>query len=213
MLGGISAGMVLGSPTASTEQKAAAGVEMTSKILGNVAKTVTQIMVAQRLAAGLSVTAPVIGFIASSVSLAISPLAFYNVAKKFEYADEILKVAEKYKKYGYSGDELLANFNKEYGAVEASTTAVSTALGAVSAGLGAAAAGSVVAAPVALVIGTVAGVVAAILEASKQGMINNIANKYHQKSSSGRKSIRGRIISNTDTIPVMQPSWKKTSES
>lgn len=89
--------MVLGSPTASTEQKAAAGVEMTSKILGNVAKTVTQIMVAQRLAAGLSVTAPVIGFIASSVSLAISPLAFYNVAKKFEYADEILKVAEKYK--------------------------------------------------------------------------------------------------------------------
>ncbi|HGY8432377.1 TPA: hypothetical protein ACNTGK_004774, partial [Escherichia coli] len=62
-----------------------------------------------------------------------------------------------------------------------STTAVSTALGAVSAGLGAAAAGSVVAAPVALVIGTVAGVVAAILEASKQGMINNIANKYHQK--------------------------------
>ena len=181
VLGGISAGMVLGSPPASTEQKAAAGVEMTSKILGNVAKTVTQIMVAQRLAAGLSVTAPVIGFIASSVSLAISPLAFYNVAKKFEYADEILKVAEKYKKYGYSGDELLANFNKEYGAVEASTTAVSTALGAVSAGLGAAAAGSVVAAPVALVIGTVAGVVAAILEASKQGMINNIANKYHQK--------------------------------
>ncbi|WP_193126057.1 hypothetical protein [Escherichia coli] len=181
VLGGISAGMVLGSPTASTEQKAAAGVEMTSKILGNVAKTVTQIVVAQRLAAGLSVTAPVIGFIASSVSLAISPLAFYNVAKKFEYADEILKVAEKYKKYGYSGDELLANFNKEYGAVEASTTAVSTALGAVSAGLGAAAAGSVVAAPVALVIGTVAGVVAAILEASKQGMINNIANKYHQK--------------------------------
>lgn len=181
VLGGISAGMVLGSPTASSGQKAAAGVEMTSKILGNVAKTVTQIMVAQRLAAGLSVTAPVIGFIASSVSLAISPLAFYNVAKKFEYADEILKVAEKYKKYGYSGDELLANFHKEYGAVEASTTAVSTALGAVSAGLGAAAAGSVVAAPVALVIGTVAGVVAAILEASKQGMINNIANKYHQK--------------------------------
>ncbi|EGT4373619.1 hypothetical protein AUM47_19345 [Cronobacter malonaticus] len=181
VLGGISAGMVLGSPTASTGQKAAAGVEMTSKILGNVAQTVTQIMVAQRLAAGLSVTAPVIGFIASSVSLAISPLAFYNVAKKFEYADEILKVAEKYKKYGYSGDELLANFHKEYGAVEASTTAVSTALGAVSAGLGAAAAGSVVAAPVALVIGTVAGVVAAILEVSKQGMINNIANKYHEK--------------------------------
>ncbi|MDK7774764.1 hypothetical protein QP583_24835, partial [Escherichia coli] len=89
----------------------------------------------------MSVTAPVIGLIASSVSLAISPLSFYNVAKKFEYADEILKVADKFKKYGYSGDELLANFQKEYGIVEASTAAASATLGAVSAGVGAAAAG------------------------------------------------------------------------
>ncbi len=192
VLGGISAGMVLGSPTASTGQKVAAGVEMTSKILGNVAKTVTQIMVAQRLAAGMSVTAPVIGFIASSVSLAISPLAFYNVAKKFEYAGEILKIAEKYKKYGYSGDELLANFQKEYGTVEATTTAVSTTLGAVSAGLGAAAAGSVVAAPVALIVGAVAGVIAGILEASKQGIINSIANKYHQKIIEWQKAHPGQ---------------------
>jgi len=181
ILGGISAGLVLGSPTASTGQKVAAGVEMTTKIIGNITKTVTQIMVAQRVAAGMSVTAPIIGLIASSVSLAISPLSFYNVAKKFEYADEILKAADKFKKYGYGGDELLASFQKEYGAVEASTTAVSTTLGAASAGIGAAAAGSLVAAPVALIVGAVAGVVTAILEASKQAMINGIADKYWQK--------------------------------
>ncbi|EFC4421672.1 hypothetical protein FDP73_23285 [Escherichia coli] len=191
ILGGISAGLVLGSPTASTGQKVAAGVEMTTKIVGNITKTVTQIIVAQRVAAGMSVTAPVIGLIASSVSLAISPLSFYNVAKKFEYADEILKVADKFKKYGYSGDELLANFQKEYGIVEASTAAASATLGAVSAGVGAAAAGSLVAAPVSLIVGAVAGVITAILEASKQAMINGIANQYWQKINDWEKAHPG----------------------
>ncbi len=110
---------------------------MTTKIVGNITKTVTQIIVAQRVAAGMSVTAPVIGLIASSVSLAISPLSFYNVAKKFEYADEILKVADKFKKYGYSGDELLLISKRNMVLLRRPQPLHRHTLGAVSAGVGA----------------------------------------------------------------------------
>ncbi len=181
VLGGIGAGFILGSADADTNQKIAAGFELSNQIVGNVTKTVTQILLAQRIASGASVTGPVAGLIASSVSLAISPLSFYGVAKKFEYSNEIQNLANKFKPHGYEGDEFLANFYKESGVVDASLTTVNTFLGAVSSGISAAAAGSVVGAPVALIVGAVTGIVTGILDASKQSILDSIAGKYQQK--------------------------------
>lgn len=181
VLGGVGAGLVLGSAEADTNQKIAAGVELSNQIVGNVTKTVTQILLAQRVAAGASVTGPVAGLIASSVALAISPLSFYGVAKKFEYANELQKLANKFSANGYDGDEFLANYYQESGVVDASLTTVNTVLGAVSSGISAAAAGSVVGAPVAFIVGAVAGVVTGILDASKQSILESIAGKYQQK--------------------------------
>lgn len=179
--GVINAILVLNSENTTTSEKIAASLEITNKIAGNVTNTVTQIMVAQRIAAGMPITAPVIGLIVSSLSLAVSPLRFYNAAKKFDNSNKAQEAADKFKKYGYTGDELLANFYKEYGAVEVSTATVSTALGMASAGIGAAAAGSLVTAPVALIIGGFTGVISGIVESSKQYILENLATKYQKK--------------------------------
>ncbi|HCQ9025501.1 TPA: hypothetical protein OMI62_004768 [Escherichia coli] len=181
ILGGISAGLILGDPEASSNKKIAAGFELTNQVIGNTAKTVSQILLAQRIASGASLTGPAAGLIASSVSLAISPLAFYGVSQKFEYAKEITKIAEKFKHHNYEGDNILSSFYKEYGAVDASVTTINTVIGGVSAGVSATAASSVVGAPVALFVSIVSGIVTGILEASKQSMFESVANKYQNK--------------------------------
>lgn len=178
---GVKAGVVLGSDKASTNEKIAAGFEMANQIVGNVAKVTSKIILAQRVAAGLSITGPMVGLVVSSVSLLISPLAFLAIGKKFEYANELQKLADIYKKHGYDGDEFLTNFHKETGAADAAITTITTALNGVSTGVSIAATASAVGAPVALIVGAIAGIVTGILDAVKQPIFESIANKFQQK--------------------------------
>ncbi|WP_150540254.1 RTX family hemolysin [Actinobacillus vicugnae] len=177
ILGAVSASLILANKDAHAGTKAAAGVELTTKVLGNVGKVVSQYVIAQRVAAGLSTTAATAGLIASAVSLAISPLSFLAVADKFKNAKEIETFGERFKKLGYEGDSLLASFHKQSGAIDATLTTITTALNAVSAGVNAAAAGSVVGAPVGALVTLITGAITGILEASKQAMFEHVASK------------------------------------
>ncbi|EBJ5114620.1 hypothetical protein DV589_24970 [Salmonella enterica] len=181
ILGGVDAGFILGSQQANADEKIAAGFELANRFLSNITKTVSQILLAQRIASGASLTGPAAGLIASSVTLAISPLAFYGVAKKFEYSKELYLLADRFSKHGYEGDSYLASFYKETGIADAGYTTATTILGAVSAGIGAASAGSLVGAPIALIVGAVTGIISGILDATKQAAFESIANKYQQK--------------------------------
>lgn len=177
ILSAISAGFILGNENADGGTKAAAGVELTTKILGNVGKAVSQYILAQRVAQGLSTTAAGAGLIASAVALAISPLSFLAVADKFKRARQIEEYSQRFKKFGYEGDSLLASFHKETGAIDASLTTISTVLSSVSAGVGAAATASLVGAPISALVGAITGIISGILEASKQAMFEHVANK------------------------------------
>ncbi|EAN2945072.1 hypothetical protein AII34_21045 [Salmonella enterica] len=181
ILGGISSGLILADPRSEKGEKIAAGVDLANKLIGNITKTVSQISLAQRISSGASITGPAIGLISSSVSLAISPLAFYGIAKKFDTSKEIRQNAVKYTENGYDGDILLADFYKGSGAADAAFTTVNTVLGAVSAGVGAASVASVVGAPIAGLVATITGVITGILEVSKQAAFEGIASKYQQK--------------------------------
>lgn len=177
ILSAISASFILGNENADGGVKAAAGVELTTKILGNVGKAVSQYIIAQRAAQGLSTTAASAGLIASAVALAISPLSFLAVADKFKRANQIEEYSQRFKKFGYEGDSLLASFHKETGTIDASLTTISTVLSVVSAGVGAAATASLVGAPINALVGAITGMISGILEASKQSMFEHVANK------------------------------------
>lgn len=177
ILSAISAGFILGNSDADTGTKAAAGVELTTKILGSVGKGISQYIIAQRAAQGLSTTAASAGLITSVVILAISPLSFLSIANKFERVNKITEYSQRFKNFGYDGDSLLAAFHKETGAIEASLTSISTVLAAVSSGVSAAATASLVGAPVSALVGAVTGIISGILEASKQAMFEHVASK------------------------------------
>lgn len=177
ILSAISAGFILGNSDANTGTKAAAGVELTTKILGSVGKGISQYIIAQRAAQGLSTTAASAGLITSVVILAISPLSFLSIADKFERVNKINEYSQRFKNFGYDGDSLLAAFHKETGAIEASLTSISTILAAVSSGVSAAATASLVGAPVSALVGAVTGIISGILEASKQAMFEHVASK------------------------------------
>ncbi|MBD4935863.1 RTX toxin hemolysin A, partial [Xanthomonas citri pv. citri] len=152
-----SASFILSNKDADAGTKAAAGIEISTKILGNIGKAVSQYIIAQRVAAGLSTTAATGGLIGSVVALAISPLSFLNVADKFERAKQLEQYSERFKKFGYEGDSLLASFYRETGAIEAALTTINSVLSAASAGVGAAATGSLVGAPVAALVSAITG--------------------------------------------------------
>ncbi|EIH1910265.1 RTX toxin hemolysin HlyA [Escherichia coli] len=175
ILSAISASFILSN--ADTRTKAAAGVELTTKVLGNVGKGISQYIIAQRAAQGLSTSAAAAGLIASAVTLAISPLSFLSIADKFKRANKIEEYSQRFKKLGYDGDSLLAAFHKETGAIDASLTTISTVLGSVSSGISAAATTSLVGAPVSALVGAVTGIISGILEASKQAMFEHVASK------------------------------------
>lgn len=177
ILSAISAGFILGNSDANTGTKAAAGVELTTKILGSVGKGISQYIIAQRAAQGLSTTAASAGLITSVVILAISPLSFLSIADKFERVNKINEYSQRFKNFGYDGDSLLAAFHKETGVIEASLTSISTILAAVSSGVSAAATASLVGAPVSALVGAVTGIISGILEASKQAMFEHVASK------------------------------------
>ncbi|NBM04008.1 MULTISPECIES: RTX family hemolysin [Proteus] len=177
ILSAISASFILSNADADAGTKAAAGVELTTKILGNVGKAVSQYILAQRVAQGLSTTAASAGLIASAVSLAISPLSFLAISDQFKRANQIEEYAQRFKKLGYEGDSLLAAFRKETGAIDAALTTISTVLNSVSAGVSAAATASLVGAPISALVGAVSGIITGILEASKQSMFEHVANK------------------------------------
>lgn len=147
---------------------------------------------AQRAAAGLSTTGAVASLITASIMLAISPLAFMNAADKFKNASLIDEFAKQFKKFGYDGDSLLAEYQRGAGTIEASLTAINTALGAVSAGVSAAAVGSVVGSPVALLVAGVTGLISGILEASKQAMFESVANRLQSKILAWEKENGGK---------------------
>lgn len=177
ILSAISASFILSNADADTGIKAAAGVELTTKVLGNVGKGISQYIIAQRAAQGLSTSAAAAGLIASVVTLAISPLSFLSIADKFKRANEIEEYSQRFKKLGYDGDSLLAAFHKEAGAIDASLTTISTVLASVSSGISAAATTSLVGAPVSALAGAVTGIISGILEASKQAMFEHVASK------------------------------------
>lgn len=173
----ISASFILSNADADTGTKAAAGVELTTKVLGNVGKGISQYIIAQRAAQGLSTSAAAAGLIASVVTLAISPLSFLSIADKFKRANKIEEYSQRFKKLGYDGDSLLAAFHKETGAIDASLTTISTVLASVSSGISAAATTSLVGAPVSALVGAVTGIISGILEASEQAMFEHVASK------------------------------------
>ena len=177
ILSAISASFILSNVDADTRTKAAAGVELTTKVLGNVGKGISQYIIAQRAAQGLSTSAAAAGLIASAVTLAISPLSFLSIADKFKRANKIEEYSQRFKKLGYDGDSLLAAFHKETGAIDASLTTISTVLASVSSGISAAATTSLVGAPVSALVGAVTGIISGILEASKQAMFEHVASK------------------------------------
>ncbi|MBM6490229.1 RTX toxin hemolysin HlyA [Enterobacter hormaechei] len=177
ILSAISASFILSNADADTGTKAAAGVELTTKVLGNVGKGISQYIIAQRAAQGLSTSAAAAGLIASVVTLAISPLSFLSIADKFKRANKIEEYSQRFKKLGYDGDSLLAAFHKETGAIDASLTTISTVLASVSSGISAAATTSLVGAPVSVLVGAVTGIISGILEASKQAMFEHVASK------------------------------------
>lgn len=177
ILSAISASFILNNADADTGTKAAAGVELTTKVLGNVGKGISQYIIAQRAAQGLSTSAAAAGLIASVVTLAISPLSFLSIADKFKRANKIEEYSQRFKKLGYDGDSLLAAFHKETGAIDASLTTISTVLASVSSGISAAATTSLVGAPVSALVGAVTGIISGILEASKQAMFEHVASK------------------------------------
>ncbi|EEV7162449.1 RTX toxin hemolysin HlyA [Escherichia coli] len=177
ILSAISASFILSNADADTGTKAAAGVELTTKVLGNVGKGISQYIIAQRVAQGLSTSAAAAGLIASVVTLAISPLSFLSIADKFKRANKIEEYSQRFKKLGYDGDSLLAAFHKETGAIDASLTTISTVLASVSSGISAAATTSLVGAPVSALVGAVTGIISGILEASKQAMFEHVASK------------------------------------
>lgn len=177
ILSTISASFILSNADADTRTKAAAGVELTTKVLGNVGKGISQYIIAQRAAQGLSTSAAAAGLIASAVILAISPLSFLSIADKFKRANKIEEYSQRFKKLGYDGDSLLAAFHKETGAIDASLTTISTVLASVSSGISAAATTSLVGAPVSALVGAVTGIISGILEASKQAMFEHVASK------------------------------------
>lgn len=118
ILSAISASFILSNADADTGTKVAAGVELTTKVLGNVGKAVSQYILAQRVAQGLSTSAAGAGLIASVVTLAISPLSFLAIADQFKRANKIEEYSQRFKKFGYEGDSLLAAFRKETGAID-----------------------------------------------------------------------------------------------
>lgn len=177
ILSAISASFILSNADADTGTKAVAGVELTTKVLGNVGKGISQYIIAQRAAQGLSTSAAAAGLIASVVTLAISPLSFLSIADKFKRANKIEEYSQRFKKLGYDGDSLLAAFHKETGAIDASLTTISTVLASVSSGISAAATTSLVGAPVSALVGAVTGIISGILEASKQAMFEHVASK------------------------------------
>ncbi|TOF86003.1 RTX toxin, partial [Vibrio parahaemolyticus] len=150
--------------------KAAAGIELTTKVLGNVGKGISQYIIAQRSAQGLSTSAAAAGLIASAVTLAISPLSFLSIAEQFNRANKIEEYSQRFKKFGYDGDSLLAAFHKETGAIDASLTTINTILSSVASGISAAATSSLIGAPINALVGAVTGIISGILEASKQSM-------------------------------------------
>ncbi|MGL5511229.1 MAG: RTX family hemolysin, partial [Microcoleaceae cyanobacterium] len=183
ILSAVSAAFILGDKNIDEGTKAAAGIELTTKVLGNIGKAVSQYIVAQRIAQGLSTTAAGSGLIASAVALAISPLSFLGVADKFKRANLLEEYSKRFKNFGYEGDSLLASFHKETGAIDASLTTINTVLNSVSAGVGAAATASLVAAPVGILVSAVTGIITGILEASKQAMFEHVADKFAKKIS------------------------------
>ncbi len=97
ILSAVSASFILGNSDAHTGTKAAAGIELTTQVLGNVGKAVSQYILAQRMAQGLSTTAASAGLITSAVMLAISPLSFLAAADKFERAKQLESYSERFK--------------------------------------------------------------------------------------------------------------------
>lgn len=162
----------------SYKEQIAAGVELGMKVAGSLGMATSAISSAVLGANQIASSLPGLGAAAATISLAVSPMTILSIMDQSDRAKAIAELGDVMKKADYEGDSILAGLLKDQLALDASHAGISMGLGVVGAAVSAASAASIVGAPVAAVVGLASGIILGILEATKQPILEAIAQKY-----------------------------------